>query len=534
MTKYVFITGGVLSGLGKGVVAASTGMLLRRCGYNVTIIKIDPYFNVDAGTMNPYAHGEVFVTEDGGETDMDIGHYERFLGCNLSKKNNITSGQVYLNVILKERRGDYLGQCVQVIPHVVNEIKNQIREVARDYGAEVALVEIGGTVGDIESLPFLEAARQMRFDEGVNNVFYIHVALAPVLPSGEIKTKPVQHSVQELRRIGIIPDVIVVRSSRWLDEEARYKISLYSNVPPRAVYSNPDTPNPYKLPIILHEQEYTKYILEKLNLEYREPDLSDWIEFVNRLDDPVKTIKIAMIGKYTKIRDSYISIIEALKHASAWNRVKVDLVWFEATDVEHNSGNLKILDSVDGAIILPGFGVRGAEGKIQAIRYLRENEKPVLGICFGMQLMIVEFARNVIGLSGANTTEIDPDTPHPVINLLPEQKSIKELGGTLRLGAKKIIIKPGTLAWRVYSASEVYERHRHRYGVNEKYIDVLEENGIVISGISEEGFAEIVEYDSNERFYFGIQAHPEFKSKPLAPSPVYMYFVRYIAEKALH
>ncbi len=531
MTKYIFITGGVLSGLGKGIVAASTGMLLKKCGYNVTLIKIDPYLNVDAGTMSPYEHGEVFVTEDGGETDMDIGHYERFLNCNLSKKNNITSGQIYLSVILKERRGEYLGQCVQVIPHVVNEMKNKIREVARNQGADIAIVEIGGTVGDIEGLPFLEAARQMKFDEGEGNVFYIHVALAPVLPSGELKTKPVQHSVQELRRIGIIPDAIVVRSSKWLNEEARYKISLYGNVSLQAVFSNPDTPNPYRVPLILHEQGYSKYILEKLRLEYREPDLSDWIEFVNRLENPTKIVKIGMVGKYTKLRDSYISIIEAIRHAAAWNRIKVDLVWLEATDVERNPEILSTLDDVNGAIILPGFGTRGAQGKILAIRYLREREKPVLGICFGMQLMVVEFMRNVVGIQDANSTEIDPNTPNAVIDLLPGQKGLKELGGTLRLGARKIIIKPGTLAWRIYGLSEVYERHRHRYGVNEKYIDILEDNGMIVSGYSEEGFVEIVEYDSNKRFYFGIQAHPEFRSKPLTPSPVFTYFIQYVATK---
>jgi CTP synthase len=532
LTKYIFITGGVLSGLGKGIVAASTGMLLLRSGYSVTAIKIDPYLNVDAGTMSPYAHGEVFVTEDGGETDMDIGHYERFLGYNLSKKNNITSGQIYLSVISKERRGDYLGQCVQVIPHVVNEIKNRIKEITKEYNVDIAVIEIGGTVGDIEGLPFLEAARQMRFEEGDKNVFYIHVALAPVLPSGELKTKPVQHSVQELRRIGIIPDAIIVRSSKWLDSEARYKISLYGNVPLQAVYSNPDMHNPYKVPLVLHEQGFTKYIVGKLGLDYREPDLSSWAEFVNRLDNPVKSIKVGMIGKYTKIRDSYVSIIEALRHAAAWNRVKVELIWVEATDIENNSEMLKSIgDEIDGVIILPGFGVRGAEGKITAIQYFREREKPVLGICFGMQLMIVEFARNAVGLHGANSTEIDPNTPHPVIDLLPEQRDIKEIGGTLRLGALKILIKPGTLAWRIYSSTEVYERHRHRYGVNQKYIDMLEEAGMQISGFSEEGFAEIVELKNSKQFYLGTQAHPEFKSKPLSPSPIYMYFIQHLASK---
>ncbi len=530
MPKYLFVTGGVLSGLGKGIVAASIGLLLKSAGYNVTIIKIDPYLNVDAGTMNPYAHGEVFVTEDGGETDMDIGHYERFLGTNLSKKNNITSGQVYYSVIMKERKGEYLGRCVQIIPHVTDEIKSRIREVARDEGADVAIVEIGGTVGDIEGLPFLEAARQMRFDEGDRNTFYVHVGLAPVLPSGEVKTKPIQHSVQELRRIGIQPDAIVVRSSRPLDDEARGKVALYSNLPPRAVFDDPDLEHIYEVPLYLHKQGLTKYIAEKLGLDYREPELGRWREFVSRLKQASIRVKIAMIGKYTKIKDSYVSIIEALKHASAWIGVKPELVWIESTDIESRPETLEMLEEADGAIVLPGFGKRGAEGKIAALRRLREGGKPTLGICFGMQLMVIEVFRNVIGLEEANSTELDPNTPHPVIELLEEQRHVGLLGGTMRLGAKKIIINPGTWAWKAYGTSIVYERHRHRYGFNNKYLDLLEKAGIVVSGYSEEGYVEIIELKDNKVMYLGTQAHPEFKSRPLQPSPLFSLFVKNVLE----
>lgn len=530
LTKYIFVTGGVLSGLGKGTIAASIGFLIKKSGFNVTVVKIDPYLNVDAGTMSPYAHGEVFVTEDGGETDMDIGHYERFLHANLSKKHNITSGQIYYSVILKERRGDYLGQCVQIIPHVTNEIKEYIRSIAKENGPDIMIIEIGGTVGDIEGLPFQEAARQMRFEEGEPNTFYVHVALAPILPSGELKTKPIQHSVQELRRIGIQPDAIVVRSYRHLDEEARQKIALHSNVPSRGVYSCPYTETPYEIPLLLYEQGFTKYLLEKLKLPARDPELGDWIAFVRNLKYSSKAIKVAMVGKYTKIKDSYVSVIEALRHASAWNKVKIELIWLESTEIEQEPNTLKKLNEVNGAIILPGFGKRGSEGKIAAIRYLRENNIPVLGICFGMQLMVIEAARNLAGLKDANSTELDPSTPHPIIDLLPEQKGITLAGGTLRLGARKIIIEPGTLAWRIYGVHEVFERHRHRYGVNPRYIDVLERSGIKISGHSEEGYPEIIELKEQNTFYFGIQAHPEFKSRPLQPSPVFSSFVKHIAE----
>lgn len=525
LTKYIFVTGGVLSGLGKGIITASTGLLIKNSGYSVTAIKIDPYLNVDAGTMSPYAHGEVFVTEDGGETDMDIGHYERFLHVNLSRESNITSGQIYYSVIAKERRGEYLGQCVQIIPHVVNEIKDRIRRIARETNVDIVVVEIGGTVGDIEGLPFQEAARQMMFDEGSENVFYIHVGLAPTLPSGELKTKPIQHSVQELRRIGIQPTALIVRSHGWLTEEAHGKLSLYSNVPPRGVFSCPYVETSYEIPLVLEKQGFTRYLFEKLGLEARTPDLSKWIDFVDKLKNRSKLAKIAMIGKYTKLMDSYVSIIEALNHVSAWIGVKPVLEWIESSEIESNRELLYKLDRVNGAIILPGFGRRGGEGKIEAIRYMRENNKPILGICFGMQMMVVEVTRNIAGLKEANSTEIDPNTPHPVIDLLPDQKNVSEKGGTMRLGIKKIRVKTGTLAWRIYNAEEVFERHRHRYGVNLKYMDLLESSGLVVSGFSEDGYPEIVEL-KDHKFYLGIQAHPEFSSKPLQPSPVFLGFIK--------
>lgn len=531
MAKYVFVTGGVLSGLGKGVVTASLGLLLKSAGYRVTAIKIDPYLNVDAGTMNPYMHGEVFVTEDGGETDLDIGHYERFLGQDLSRKNNITSGQIYYSVIQKEREGKYLGQCVQIIPHVTDEIKSRIREVARESSADVTLVEIGGTVGDIEGLPFLEAVRQMRLEEGPGNTLFVHVALAPILPTGELKTKPIQHSIQELRRIGIQPDIVVVRSSRELDADARHKISLYGSVEPRAVISDPDVDTIYKVPLLFHKQGVARLLMEKLGLPVRDPDLSAWEDFVKRYEEASEVVRIAMIGKYTKITDSYLSIIEALRHASALHRVRVVMKWFESTDIESRRELIDEILELDGAVILPGFGRRGTEGKIAAIRALRENEKPVLGICFGMQLMAIEYARNVLGLEGANSTELDPNTPHPVVDLLEEQRGISAYGGTMRLGARKIIIEPGTIAWEIYRSREVFERHRHRYGLNPKYVDLFESNGLRISGWSEEGHAEFIELSNAKNVFIGTQAHPEFKSRPLSPSPFYAYFIGKVSRK---
>uniref|UniRef100_A0A7C2ZNA5 CTP synthase n=1 Tax=Ignisphaera aggregans TaxID=334771 RepID=A0A7C2ZNA5_9CREN len=530
MSKYIFVTGGVLSGVGKGVTTASIAMLLQSMGYNVTAIKIDPYINVDAGTMNPYAHGEVFVTDDGGETDLDIGHYERFLGKNLSKKNNITTGQVYLSVISKERRGEYLGSTVQIIPHITNEIKALIKEVVKEQQADIALVEIGGTVGDIESLPFLEAVRQMRLEEGQQNTFFVHVALAPTLrTTGEQKTKPVQHSVQELRRIGIQPDMVVVRCENPLSEEARKKIALYSNVPVEYVISNHDVDIIYEVPFVLYGQRVPQLISQKLGIEYREPDLSKWLGFVNGLKNAKKEVKIAMIGKYTKLRDSYISIIEAVRHSSAVEGVKPLLKWIESSELETSkiNGIENIMSDIDAAIILPGFGKRGSEGKIRTLKYLRENDIPTFGICFGFQLMVIEFARNVLGLNNANSTELDPTTPHPVIDLLPSQRHVDALGGTMRLGAKPIRLFKGTHVYSAYNRDVISERHRHRYGFNNRYLDLFENNGFSVSGVSYDDVVEFMEL-KHHKLFIGTQAHPEFRSKPLEPSPIYVYFLKTI------
>ncbi len=528
-TKFAFVTGGVMSGIGKGIVSASTGLLLKSRGYSVGIIKVDPYLNVDAGTMNPYAHGEVYVTEDGGETDLDLGHYERFLGINLTKKHNITTGQVYFNVITKERRGEYLGKTVQIIPHITDEIKNRIITLSKDTGVDVMVIEIGGTVGDIEGLPFLEAARQMWVDLGPDNVAFIHVAISPILSAtGEQKTKPVQHSVQELRRIGIQPNAVIVRSSRPLEEESRYKIALFSNLPKESVFSDHDTFTPYEVPLILESQGYGKFLTKRFNIEEREADLASWEEFVNKLKSIDKQVPIAMVGKYTKLKDSYISITEALKSAGVFTSVMPKLIWVEATDIEN--GQIKVedvLQDVKGAVVLPGFGARGTEGKIKAIKYLRENNIPMLGVCFGMQLSVVEFSRNVLGLKDANSTEINPNTPYPVIDLLPNQKNIDYMGGTMRLGASKINVVKNTTVYDLYRKEIVYERHRHRYEVNLKFLDKLIDAGIKVSGWSDQGLVEFIELSKKDhKFFVGTQPHPEFTSRPLNPNPLYVGLIK--------
>jgi CTP synthase len=528
LVKYIFITGGVLSSVGKGVTTASLALLFQSMGYSVTVIKIDPYLNVDAGTMNPYAHGEVFVTEDGGETDLDIGHYERFLNKNLSRKNNITTGQIYYSVIMKERKGEFLGATVQIIPHITNEIKNRIKDVAKEDKVDMVFIEIGGTVGDIEGLPFLEAARQMRLEEGFNNTAFIHVALVPSLKAtGEQKTKPVQHSVQELRRIGIQPDIVVARCEKPLSNEAKAKIALFSNVPSEAVISNYDVNNIYEVPLILYEQKIHIILAERLKLPLFYVKLDQWIEFVNRLNRNSRALEIAMIGKYTKLKDSYISIVEAIKHSSAYLFVKPIFRWIESTDIEDNTVKIdELLNDVQGALILPGFGRRGSEGKIKALKYLRENNIPTLGICFGFQLMVVEIARNVLGLEDAHSSELDANTQHPVIDLLPSQQGLDFIGGSMRLGSKSIKLVKGTIVFDAYGTEYVTERHRHRYGVNNKYLDALEGIGFMVSGISVED--SVVEYMElkHHRFYVGTQAHPEFKSRPLQPSPIYTYFLK--------
>lgn len=529
MTKYVFVTGGVLSSVGKGVTTASTALLFQSMGYSVTVIKVDPYINVDAGTMNPYAHGEVFVTEDGGETDLDIGHYERFLNKDLGKKNNITTGQIYYSVIMKERKGEFLGTTVQIIPHITNEIKNRIREVAKDDKVDIVFIEIGGTVGDIEGLPFLEAARQMRLEEGLGNTAFIHVALVPSLKStGEQKTKPVQHSVQELRRIGIQPDIIVARCEKPLTSEAKAKIALFSNVPPEAVVSNYDVSNIYEVPLILYEQGMHLILADRLKLPVLDVRMDRWINLVDRLNKSSRIVEIAMIGKYTKLKDSYISIVEAIKHSSAHLGVKPFFRWIESTDIE--DGKVKIdeeLSTVKGALILPGFGRRGSEGKIHSLKYLREHNIPTFGICFGFQLMVVEIARNVLGLSRANSSELDSNVQHPVIDILPSQQGLSLIGGTMRLGSKLIKLIKGTTVYEAYGAEHVMERHRHRYGVNNRYLELIETTGFIVSGVSVED--SVIEYMElkHHKFYVGTQSHPEFKSRLLQPSPIYTHFLKH-------
>lgn len=524
MVKYIFITGGVLSSVGKGITTASIAKIIQSRGYDVTAVKIDPYINVDAGTMNPYMHGEVFVTEDGGETDLDIGHYERFLCKDLGRHNNITTGQVYWNVIEKERKGKYLGKCVQIIPHITDEIKRLIKDAIKKDGADIGIIEIGGTVGDIEGLPYLEAIRQMRIEEGFKNTMFIHVGLIPILDvTGEQKTKPLQHSIQELRRIGIQPDMVIARCKNKLVKEAIGKIALYGNISEDMVISSHTVDNIYEVPLILENQGIGDKILSRLDLKAVKSDLSELREYVDRWKKLNKNVEIALIGKYTRLRDSYISIIEALNHAGVLNNVKPDLKWIESTDIENGKIDIQeILSTVKGAIILPGFGRRGAEGKIEAIKYLRENNIPTLGICFGLQLMVVEYARNVIGLEDANSTELDPQTPHPVIDLMKEQRDLDEYGGTMRLGSYKILLEQGSLAYKLYGYREIYERHRHRYEVNPIYIDKIFSNDLKIGGHSYDGRVEFIELSSETHlFYMATQAHPEFKSRYCKASPLF-------------
>ena len=520
MTKYLFVTGGVLSGLGKGITTASIGLLLKARGLRVTAIKIDPYLNCDAGTMNPYQHGEVFVLDDGGEVDMDLGSYERFLDVNLTSDHNITTGKVYKAVIEKERRGEYLGQTVQIIPHITDEIKASIERVAERTEADVVIVELGGTVGDIESMPFLEATRQMHQERGHENVLFVHTTLVPVLGAvGEQKTKPTQHSVKELRALGIQPDVIIGRSSEPLKEEIKRKISLFCDVPTEAVISNPDVELIYQVPLVLEEQGLTDYLLQRLGLTTSDRDLTEWKEFLENALHPERTVEIALVGKYTDLKDSYVSYVEALTHAAARYRTKVRIRWIEASRYRD-----ELMEGVDGLIVPVGFGHRGAEGKIEAIRYARTRKLPFLGICYGFQMAVVEFARHVLGWEDANSAEFDARTEHPVIDLMPEQKGVKELGATMRLGAYPVAIAPGTLAHRLYGKTQISERHRHRYEVNPQYIAELEKAGLVFSGRSPDGRRmEIAELPPEEHpFFLASQFHPEFKSRPTQPRPLFL------------
>ncbi|MEO0202680.1 MAG: CTP synthase [candidate division WOR-3 bacterium] len=519
--KFIFITGGVLSSLGKGIASASLGLLLKRKGLKVSIVKCDPYLNVDAGTMNPFQHGEVFVTEDGGETDLDIGHYERFLNENLSKENNITSGQVYLSVIEKERKGYYLGSTVQIIPHLTDEIKTRIRSFAFKSNLDILICEIGGTVGDIESLPFLEAIRQMRLEEGEENTFYIHVGMIVYLRNtNEFKTKPIQHSIQKLREIGIQPDAIILRTEKIPDYESIKKVALFSTIPLNRVFISPDLETVYELPLILNKQGIVDVILEKLRiLKYEKIDLKDWENFVLKIKNPKNEVKIGIIGKYINVKDAYKSILEALIHAGAELNLRVNNTLI---DSEENFN----LDEFDGIIIPGGFGKRGIEGKLKAIEFCRNNNIPILGICLGMQLMIIEFGRNVLNLKNANSTEFDKNTPYPLITLLEGQENIKYMGGTLRLGSIPIKIKKNTLAYEIYNSEVIYERHRHRYEFNPEFRAIFENAGLIVSGENAESeLAEIIELKGH-RFFLGVQFHPEFKSKALNPSPIFLEFLK--------
>jgi CTP synthase len=530
VAKYIFFTGGVVSSLGKGITAASLGRLLKSRGLSVSIQKLDPYINVDAGTMNPYQHGEVFVTEDGAETDLDLGHYERFIDESLTRINNVTTGQIYASVIDKERRGDYLGATVQVIPHITNEIKAQIRRVAEKSGADICIVEVGGTVGDIESLPFLEAIRQVRYDVGEENVMFVHLTLMPHLgAAGELKTKPTQHSVRELRAIGIAPDAIVVRTNSELPIpiELKEKIALFCDVRPRNVVQNGDASTIYKVPLNLESEGLAEAVIARLKLETKPLDLENWEAIVERLTHPKQHVRIALVGKYVELKDAYISINEALYHAGIYHDAHVEIKRVDSETVE-DSGTAA-LHGVDGILVAPGFGSRGVKGKLRAIQYAREHRLPFLGICFGMQLACVEFARHVCGLPDAMTSEVDEATPDPVIDFLPEQRNMELMGGTMRLGAYDCRLEPGTLAARAYGSLDISERHRHRYEFNNRYKALFEEHGLIFSGHHIVGRTTLVECvelaPSLHPWFVGTQAHPEFKSRPTRPSPLYRDFI---------
>ncbi|MCH9023761.1 MAG: CTP synthase [candidate division Zixibacteria bacterium] len=524
--KYIFVTGGVVSSLGKGIAASSIGLLLQKRGIKVGIMKFDPYLNVDPGTMNPFQHGEVFVTDDGSETDLDIGHYERFLNQSLSKHNNITTGQVYNTIISRERRGDYLGATVQVIPHVTEEIKERIRRLENSEDRpEVIIAEIGGTVGDIESLPFLEAIRQLAQERGHANTLFIHVTLVPyITTAGEFKTKPTQHSVRELREIGIQPNVLLCRSHEPISDELRQKISLFCSVPTSSVITAEDVPSIYEVPMNFRRQKLDDIICEHFGWEIPEPDLATWEEMVSRINNPQHHLKIAVCGKYVTLKDAYKSIIEAFVHAGVDSNAAVELVWVSSEEIK-KEGARKFLKDVDGLLIPGGFGERGVEGKIEAIRYVRENNIPFFGICLGMQCAVIEYARNICGLTEAHSFEFYRDLKHPVIHLMADQEGVTELGGTMRLGAYPCILEENTKVQKSYGTDEIFERHRHRYEVNNAYRDMLTEKDMILSGISpDKRLVEIIELPDHP-WFVGVQFHPELKSRPTAPHPLFRDFV---------
>jgi len=531
MAKYVFVTGGVVSGLGKGITAASLGRLLKSRGIDVTIAKLDPYINVDPGTMSPLQHGEVFVTDDGAETDLDLGHYERFMDVNLTGMSNVTTGKIYWSIINKERRGEFLGSTVQVIPHVTNEIKEHIRKVAETTGAEVVIIEIGGTVGDIESLPFLEAIRQMKGDVGRDSCLYVHVTLVPYVGAArELKTKPTQHSVKELRSIGIQPDIIVCRSEKPLSDEIKKKIALFCDIEPEAVIPNCDAESIYEVPLHFEKEGLDELVIRRLGLKAGARDLSEWRAMVERIKNPTHTVRVGIVGKYVALPDAYMSIAESLCHGGIANDARVEISWISSEDVEAQ-GAERTLAGLDAVLVPGGFGHRGIEGKIEAARYCRENGVPFFGICLGMQCAVIEFARNVCGLEGAHSSEIDPETPYPVIDLLPEQKNVEDLGGTMRLGLYPCVLLKGSKAHAMYGEDVVHERHRHRYEVNNDFREVLGAKGMVFSGLSPDGsLVEMMEL-SDHPWFIGCQFHPELKSRPNRPHPLFQGFVRAALEQ---
>jgi CTP synthase len=552
VAKHVFVTGGVVSSLGKGLTAASLGRLLKSRGLKVVLQKLDPYINVDPGTMSPFQHGEVFVTDDGAETDLDLGHYERFVDENLHRDSNVTTGAIYQSVIAKERRGDDLGDTVQVIPHITNEIKSRILRLGQRTDADVVITEVGGTVGDIESLPYLEAIRQFRLDVGRNNVFYIHVTLAPYIgPSGELKTKPTQHSVRELRGIGIHPDAIVVRSDRPISTKLKSKISLLSDVEMRGIISGVDTPNIYDIPLALHDEGLDDFVLDHLGVEAPAPDLSEWLSLIDRIERPEATVRIGLVGKYVDLPDAYLSVIEALKAGGYANRARVLISWVSSDGIEgaggrdllatsqsgivpeHGAaGGRERLSDLDGVLVPGGFGIRGIEGKLEAVRVAREEGIPFLGLCLGLQCAVIEFARNAAGLAGANSSEFDAATPHPVVDIMPDQRDVDDKGGTMRLGLWPAKLKPGTRARAFYGEPVVYERHRHRYEVNPAYHNALEDAGLAFSGVSPDGrLVEIIELPGHP-FFMGSQFHPEFRSRPTRAHPLFREFVAAAVERA--
>lgn len=529
-TKYIFVTGGVVSSLGKGITAASLGRLLKSRGYRVTIQKFDPYINIDPGTMSPYQHGEVFVTDDGAETDLDLGHYERFIDINLSKNSNTTTGKIYQSVINKERRGDYLGGTVQVIPHITNEIKERVFRVGKQDNADFVITEIGGTVGDIESLPFLEAIRQVKKDVGKNDVLYIHVTLVPYISAaGELKTKPTQHSVKELRSIGISPDIIVCRSEKPISKEMREKMAMFCDVDPDAVIQNLTARSIYEVPMLMEEQGLDTIVLRKLEMEDKPKDMQGWHDMVARiLKKYDKKVTIAVVGKYVALQDAYISITESLRHAAVANEAELDIHWVNAEEIEADDTDMdKVMAGVDGILVPGGFGNRGIEGKIKAIQYAREHKIPFFGICLGMQCAVIEFARHVCGMADANSSEFNPNSAHPVIDLMPEQIDVEDLGGTMRLGLYPCKVYPDTLTSKAYNAELIYERHRHRYEFNNAFREEIVGKGLVLGGTLPNGrLVEIVELPESEHPWFlGAQFHPEFKSRPTNPHPLFRDFV---------